>query len=290
MGFKTDPRRGLRALYHFSIPMNTNVAICRLPIRLRPSNRTARVDRILGATAASMLSLFAIPDSASAGLVSPPAAYWLGGTDGKWTGNVNNWASDATGTPTSAIPIGTNDITFSATGATHQSTTLERDFTIRSLTISDPLGVTINSGTGGPHRLTLAGNASQGLIVQSGAGLTTIGTNLTLSGLTGTFTVNNTAGAVIRGSLGGAFANGTHGFIKEGTGTVTLAGPSTYTVNLRMDFGEQFQAFTNTMKDDILTAVDGEFAQMRAQFNGAMDAFGFGRSAAPGADVMVNQQ
>ncbi len=201
---------------------------------------------ILAASAASLLSLFAIPGNASAGLASAPASFWLGGTDGTWTGA--NWASDAAGTPTAAIPTSTSDITFSATGAQHQTTTLgaTTNTTIHSLTISDPVPVTINSwivpigSSHDPfpaltaslssssldvlpslpgHSLTLSGYG--GLNVLPGAGLVTINVDLTF-GVSRT-TVNNTAGVVFNGAL-----TATSSLSKEGTGTLTLAGPSIF--------------------------------------------------------------
>ena len=165
----------------------------------------------------------------------PAATHWLGGTDGKWTGNVNNWASDAAGTATIATPMGLDDITFSATGAGNQSTTLERDFTVHSLTISTTQAVTIESGAGGPHTLTLAGTAGTGINVQTGAGLLTIGANLTLAGASDTITVNNAPGAVIDGNIAGA-----NGLIKAGTGALTLAGTNTYTGGTTVSAGTIF--------------------------------------------------
>ena len=131
---------------------------------------------ILAASIGALLALAAAVHPASAGLPPlPEAEAWLGGTDGTWTGN--NWASDAGGTIIAAIPTALDDLTFSATGAAHRSTTLGQDFTIHSLTISDPLPVTIDSGLSGPFTLTISGNAGTGLNVQAGAGLVTIGAN-----------------------------------------------------------------------------------------------------------------
>lgn len=170
-----------------------------------------------------------LPGDTLAGAAGLPATFWTGTTDGTWTGS--NWASDAAGTPTSALPTAADDVTFSiSSGAAHQTTTLGRDFTIHSLTMSDPAAVTIGSGAGGPFTLTLSGNVGQGLNVQSGAGLVSIGANLTLSGAssfsqsTPNITVGNSAGAIITGSVGGSNA-----LIKGGGGTLTLAGPGTYT-------------------------------------------------------------
>ncbi len=141
------------------------------------SRKWRKRSAILTASIGALLALAAAVHPASAGMAPPlpEAEAWLGGTDGTWTGN--NWASDAGGTPTTAIPTALDDLTFSATGAGNQSTTLGQDFTIHSLTISDPLPVTINSGLSGPFTPTISGNAGKGLDVQAGAGLVTIGAN-----------------------------------------------------------------------------------------------------------------
>lgn len=181
---------------------------------------------------ASLFTGLANPYSIAVGTVGPARpTHWLGGTDGKWTGDVNNWASDASGTATTAIPTSTDDITFSANGAGNRSTTLEQDFTIHSLTIGDTSPVTINSGSGGAHTLTVSGNAGTGLNAQAGARLVTIGANLTLAGSSDTITVNN-SGVVLNGSL-----SGSNGLIKLGNGTLTLAGPSTYTGGTTVNAG-----------------------------------------------------
>lgn len=147
-----------------------------------------------------------------------PATHWLGESSGLWT-TLGNWATDATGTPAGAVPASTDDITFSATGAANQNTTLGADFTIKSLTISDTAAVTI----GGANTLTIS--ATNAITVNSGAGLFTISsTGLVLSGVTPTITVNNTAGMLLSNNLDTSTASLT----KAGTGTLTLTGANTY--------------------------------------------------------------
>ena len=121
--------------------------------------------------------------------------------------------------------MSTTDVTFSAAGAMRKSTILNQAFTIHSLTIDDPTPVTINSGAGGPYTLTISGNAGTGITVNTGADLLTIGANVTLSGSSNTIAVNNTAGAILNGTLGGG------SLIKTGAGTLTLAGANTFTRN-----------------------------------------------------------
>jgi autotransporter-associated beta strand protein len=159
--------------------------------------------------------------------------YWKGATDNVWTtiGTAANpnWTTDPAGTTQiPAFPFAVSDVIFSASGATNQNTVLGADFTIHSLTILDPAAVTI----GGANTLTIAGNAGTGVDVQAGAGLLTIDANLTLGGASDTITVNNAAGAVINGTVGGA-----NGLTKAGTGTLTLAAANNYTGGTRLNAG-----------------------------------------------------
>lgn len=71
-------------------------------------------------------------------LVGP--THWLGATDGLWT-SVGNWASDSAGSVAGLVPSVADDITFSATGAANQSTTLGANFAINTLTINDTAAV-----------------------------------------------------------------------------------------------------------------------------------------------------
>ncbi|OYW76129.1 MAG: hypothetical protein B7Z37_10275 [Verrucomicrobia bacterium 12-59-8] len=143
--------------------------------------------------------------------------HWLGATDGSWT-VVGNWASDLAGTPALVIPSLADNLTFSATGAANQSTTLGADFTINTLTINDPTAVTI----AGANTLTLAGDP--GLTVNTGAGLLTISSGLAFTGAAPTVTVNNTAGAVFSGAVTSAGS-----LIKAGTGTLFISGTTNVT-------------------------------------------------------------
>jgi len=167
--------------------------------------------------------------------ITPATAFWTGDQNSTWTTNTagnTNWATDLGGlTDTGAIPGPTSDVIFSASNVTaaSQTTTLGADITIKSLTINDPAAVTI----GGANTLTIAGIAGTGIDVQAGAGLFTMDANLTFAGASNTITVNNTAGAVINGEVGG-----TIGLTKLGTGTLTLTGTSGYTGNTNVDGGK----------------------------------------------------
>jgi fibronectin-binding autotransporter adhesin len=101
----------------------------------------------------------------------------------------------------------------------NQNTVLDVDETISSLTVNDPAAVTIS----GQHTLTITGTGvGSGITINSGAGLTTINSNLQLSGLSRAITVNNAAGLVLNGILGG-----TIGLTKAGIGQLTLTGANT---------------------------------------------------------------
>ena len=103
----------------------------------------------------------------------------------------------------------------------NQNTILDSNQTVSSLTINDPVPVTI----GPANTLTLSSTGQvTGLTVNSGAGLVTINSNLVLGNLSQVITVNNAAGLVINGVVGG-----NNGLTKTGAGRLTLTGASTYT-------------------------------------------------------------
>ncbi len=156
---------------------------------------------------------------------NPAASYWLGETDGTWTGS--NWASNAAGNPTPSIPSTNSNVIFSATDAANQNTTLGTDFKIKTLTINDPVAVTI----GGTNTLTLTGANS--LTVNEGAGLLTIDADLKLTN-SPVITVNNGDGAVLNGAL----KVGTLGLTKSGTGTLTINGDTNIKGDLLVENGQ----------------------------------------------------
>jgi autotransporter-associated beta strand protein len=153
---------------------------------------------------------------------------WKGDKGNLWSGA--NWSPDVSGATSSTLAADAN-VVFSVTGvaAQNQSTLLDLDTTISSLTVNDSVAVTIS----GPHILSLVGTgATTGITINSGAGLTTINSNLVLGGTSQTMAVNNAAGLLINGSVAG-----TIGLTKSGTGTLTLAGTNTYTGTTTVNAG-----------------------------------------------------
>jgi len=152
-------------------------------------------------------------------LPSVPGRFWSGASSNLWSGV--NWSPDSSGGASSTLaPVA--DVVFSVTGVPpkNQNTLLDVNATISSLTINDPAAVTIS----GPGVLSIIGTGSAtGVTINAGAGLTTINSNLTLSGPAQAMTVNNAAGLVINGAVAG-----TNGLNKAGTGNLTLAGANTY--------------------------------------------------------------
>jgi autotransporter-associated beta strand protein len=154
--------------------------------------------------------------------------FWKGGVSNLWSGL--NWSPDATGATSSTLASGA-DVVFSVTGIQphNQNTVLDVDETISSLTVNDPVAVTIS----GPHTLSITGTGvGNGITINSGAGLVTINSNLLLSGLPEIITVNSAAGLVINGIVGG-----TIGLTKAGTGQLTLSGANTYTGGTTINAG-----------------------------------------------------
>lgn len=162
-----------------------------------------------------------LSNSVSAPTLAPlaPGRYWNGKTTNLWS-STTDWSSTAA--ELDHIPLGSGvDVVFSVTTApSNQNTILDVNAAIASLTVNDGTAVTI----GGSNTLTLSTTGgTTGIHVNSGAGYTTIGSNLVLGNLSQVVTVNNAAGMLISGSVGGV-----NGLTKAGTGVLTLTGAETY--------------------------------------------------------------
>lgn len=104
-----------------------------------------------------------------------PATHWLGQTGGANLWSAANWASDATGTTTTATPTATDDITFTATGSSGQrTTTLDQNFTIKSLTVNTATGV---YATGGFKTINVVNNTNVNALLSLNARATLYATN-----------------------------------------------------------------------------------------------------------------
>lgn len=127
----------------------------------------------------------------------PPTAYWTGDQGANWatSNSLNtNWASTLGGlTDTQLIPSTNTDVFFSATGAINKATTLDQNFSVKSLTVNDTISI---SGVGF-HKLSVIGDTR----VDNGA--LTISTDLKLAG------TNNFIGTTA-GSTGSVIVTGTN--------------------------------------------------------------------------------
>jgi autotransporter-associated beta strand protein len=163
--------------------------------------------------------------------ITPVNTYWNGSASNLWSGM--NWSPDATGATTGPLAPGA-DVVFSVNPIPNvqplnENTTLDFNALISSLTVNDPVAITIS----GPNTLTLLGSgATPTLTVNSGAGLTTINSDLVLGGLSQGITVNNAAGLVINGNVDGII-----GLTKDGTGGLILTGTNRYTGGTTIDAG-----------------------------------------------------
>jgi T5SS/PEP-CTERM-associated repeat protein/autotransporter-associated beta strand protein len=141
-------------------------------------------------------------------------AYWKGGQDNIWSilvgGTATNWTTNQAGTIDPHLtPSATTDVIFSAnTQANEGDTVLGTDMTVHSLTISDTSSVLISgSGPLGTNTLTISGSSgTTGFTIASGAAQVTLGANLYLTGSSQKVLVENAAGLVVSGSVGGAFS------------------------------------------------------------------------------------
>lgn len=147
--------------------------------------------------------------------------YWKGGNSNLWS--EMNWSPDTTGAVDQNIPAMGANVIFSVTGVVplRQDTLLDVDQNINSLVINDSVAVSIS----GANTLTISGTGLlAGIRVNNGAGLVTIGSSLVLAGTSQTISVNNLAGMVISGVVGG-----TIGLTKDGLTQLTLTGENVYT-------------------------------------------------------------
>ena len=155
-------------------------------------------------------------------------AFWKGNASNLWSGA--NWSPDASGATSATLPFGA-DVVFSVIGVPpqNQNTILDFNAKISSLTVNDPVAVTIS----GPNLLSIFGaGVKRGITINSGAGLTTINSDVELSGLSDLITVNNTAGLLINGVVSGAV-----GLTKAGTGQLTLTGANIYSGGTNLNGG-----------------------------------------------------
>ena len=150
-------------------------------------------------------------------LAGIPTAYWSGAGSTSWSSTAN-WASNTTGTPLNNSPGTSTDVTFSATGGSNETTALGANQSIKSLTVNDPVAVSIT----GANTLTIAGTTgTTGITINSGAGAVTIGANVALTG-SGNIAVNNAGGLTISGQVSGSNA-----IVTSGSGLLTLTGNNT---------------------------------------------------------------
>lgn len=145
--------------------------------------------------------------------------FWWNGLNGGSMSGLN-WSTTAPGGD-SVLLDGNADAVFSInSGAINQNADLGSVVSISSLRVNDPTSVTISGIT----PLTITGTALfSGINIETGAGPTTIATDLNLGLLAQTVTVNNEDGLLVSGDM-----VGTNGLIKNGTGKLTLTGTNTY--------------------------------------------------------------
>ena len=179
----------------------------------------------LALSSTDMLDQLTIAQAAAAGKL-----YYTGqsGTDFNTFGN---YSTDATGTPPSnTAPSSLTDVVFTATGNVANTTPMVNGAAAaNSLEFNNASGVTI----GGTGTITLAAglntfNAGTGIVVDAGAGASTINANLSLP--TSEQFVNNSANPLtLNGSIGATGTGTTLTYAGNGSGgAFVVGGANTY--------------------------------------------------------------
>jgi outer membrane autotransporter protein len=174
--------------------------------------------------------------------------YWRGTVDNTWNGafqnGQDNWTRDAAGTNfIFGTPGVLCDVFFATSNANaaNLNTLLGADFAINSLTVTTPNAVSI----GGNNTLTIVAATGAGITVDTGAGATTISTNIVLGGnqtwLNQSSNLLSIVGPTVTGSgqnliidgtgntaITSAIETGTGSLTKNGTGTLFVTGTNTY--------------------------------------------------------------
>lgn len=165
-------------------------------------------------------------------------AYWKGGFAGKpnvWAvsngTSAGNWTTDPAGTIGSGlVPGATTKVVISATGASAQGAmVLGTSMSIGGMTVSDSAAVSL---TADGSSLTISpASASDGIKVQSGAGVTTIATPVIL-GANQTWSNASTNPLTVSGVVSGG-----SGITVSGPGTTVLSGTNTFTGGVNLSGG-----------------------------------------------------
>ncbi len=185
---------------------------------------------VLGAAPSGFNYTITATDSlVSISVVAEVPIYWRGGQNLSWNtlgSGSANWTADSAGlVDASSIPVATDSVIFSATGAPTVTntitTTLDAAFTVNSLQFTNsPSGITdatITEGTGGALTISPA-SPINGIRVLAGGGNTTISAPLTI-GAAQTWDVDPTGSLTISGST--VFTGSVN---KTNTGALTISG------------------------------------------------------------------
>ena len=144
---------------------------------------------------------------------TPTTAYWTGNSDSSWN-TAANWATNQAGTqPAGAVPGDVSVVTFAADNGTHFNTTLDTNFTVKSMAYITPSNTVIAGG----HTLTLL---ADGITVNSGAGTNTLSAPVALAA--NQAWNNNASNPLI---MGGAVSGSGMTLTLSGSGVVQLGTP-----------------------------------------------------------------
>ncbi len=170
--------------------------------------------------------------------VSPAIAYWKGGVDGSWnspdSGGSFNWAQNDTGTTSTVTKPGIpTEVVFSATGSANETTTLNEDFTINSLTFDASAGSVTIAASGLEELTVVAGITNNSANAQAINSIVTLSASQTLDAATADLTLGSdvyATGSALTVTGGahttftGNVVSSATGFTKTGSGSLNLTG------------------------------------------------------------------
>lgn len=230
---------------------------------------------------------------------SPNLLYWSGQTNNNW--DEQNWASDASGTPSTSIPSPTTSVVFTASSANNPDIQLDSSASIAGLTFDSSQDISI----GGTGNITVSGP----VVVSPNLGNPTVSVPLVVTGSTGkveilggTLTVDQLEGSGLAVTNNGAlvFSNtqsttfsgsisGSGSVSKEGTGTLQIDQDNTIGGDLTVSEGTLQSTQNTTLVNGAASIAGANTPQLSVSGPSTLEALelNIGSGAGTNGEVVV---